>query len=998
MRPLSWFTGTCLSLLFLPAAAHAQAAVMGQIRDTSGAVLPGVTVELSSPVLIEKVRTAATDGNGRYQLVDLRPGVYTVTFMLTGFNTVRHEDVVLTGSAALTVDAELRVGGLEETISVLGGTSQLDLTSSTRQTAMTADVIDALPTSRNYLTLARLIPAAVGGGPDVGGSTLQLVGGSVRVHGSRIEDQRVTLNGINTMTLQVGGNQGGQIPDMGSASEVTLDHTSVSADLPTGGVRINFIPRDGGNTFSNATFFTFSHGDLQGNNFTDELRAAGLRAPNQIKRNWDLNQSFGGRIRRDSIWYWMSLRYNGVENYAPVFENRNAYDPTRFLYDADTSERGLLSGRSYNSSLRLTWQATPRNRIAGTYKADAWCQCPLGVSAFVAPEAAWDYRFPRLRQEHAEWTSPVTDRLLLEAVVMHLYERWGLMHPQAPRGSAPEFEAVAPQMISVTEQSTALTYRAPATENNNTRVPNWAYRAAVTYVTGSHNLKVGFNRVHGFQETTTYSLNPLAYRFNFGEPNRITLRAYPFTFRNNQDNDIGVFAQDRWRFNRATLGLALRYDYFGASFPEQRVDPTTLAPNRSFVFPAQDNLSWHDVTYRTAFNYDLRGDGKTALKLTANKYLRGQTLNALGTEPNPVNTLSNIANRSWTDSNRDFVPDCDLLNPALNRECGAIDNQNFGTVVPGATFDPLLMTGFGHRESNWEFAAGVQHEVLPRVSIDIGYFRRIWQNFRVTDNLALTPNDFDVFSMTVPSDPRLPGGGGYTLGGLVALKQQAFGRPTQNHNTLDRVYGEQIEHWNGFDVTASANLRDGLTLNGGVSTGKTVEDDCEIVAGLPEALNIGGAGTGVPVAWHSADLCQRATPFLTNVKGYGVYLVPRLNVQVAATFRSVPGNATQAIFNANNAYLAANSTLGRPLAGGAANIAIALLERDTMYLDRRNELDLRFGYIIRAGRSRSVISLDLYNATNSSAVLNANQNFSAWLTPTAILNARLAKISLELDF
>ena len=190
MRPLSWFTGTCLSLLFLPAAASAQAAATGQVRDTSGAVLPGVTVELSSPVLIEKVLTAATDGNGRYPLVDLRPGVYTVTFMLTGFDTVRHEDVVLTGSAALTVDAELRVGGLEETIRVLGGTSQLDLTSGTRQTALTADMIDSLPTSRNYLTLARLIPAAVGGGPDVGGSTLQLVGGSVRVHGSRIEDQR----------------------------------------------------------------------------------------------------------------------------------------------------------------------------------------------------------------------------------------------------------------------------------------------------------------------------------------------------------------------------------------------------------------------------------------------------------------------------------------------------------------------------------------------------------------------------------------------------------------------------------------------------------------------------------------------------------------------------------------------------------------------------------------------------------------------------------------
>ena len=120
-------------------------------------------------------------------------------------------------------------------------------------------------------------------------------------------------------------------------------------------------------------------------------------------------------------------------------------------------------------------------------------------------------------------------------------------------------------------------------------------------------------------------------------------------------------------------------------------------------------------------------------------------------------------------------------------------------------------------------ARGCTHASRSTSGISAG----IWQNFRVTDNLALTPNDFDVFSMTVPTDPRLPGGGGYTLGGLVALKQQAFGRPPQNHNTLDRVSGEQIEHWNGFDVTASATLRNGLTLNGGVSTGRTVEDDCE---------------------------------------------------------------------------------------------------------------------------------------------------------------------------
>jgi opacity protein-like surface antigen len=993
------------AIVFVPSAAYAQASITGLVRDTSGAVLPGVTVEANSPVLIEKVRTVVTDGNGRYQLVDLRPGDYTVTFTLTGFNAIRREGVVLTGSAAVAIDAELRVGAVEETITVTGETPVVDVSSSTRQAVLSADVIDALPTARSYLTLARLLPAAVGGGSDVGGSNLQLVGGFVTIHGSRAEDQRVTLNGINTMTLQAGGHLGGQIPDVGSASEMTIDHTGVSAELPTGGVRINFIPRDGGNRWANATFFTFSTGALQGDNFTQELKDAGLGTPNEIKKNWDLNTSFGGPIKRDKVWYWASFRYNGVENYAPVFDNRNAYDPTKWTYEADTSKKGLLEGRSYNSSLRATWQATPRNKIAGTYKQDQWCDCPNGITATVSPEASRDFRFPLLRQIHGEWTSPVTNRLLVEAVGMHLFERWGFMHREASTGSAPDFEAIAPQMISVTEQSSGLTYRQTSLNHNNTAVPNFTYRAALSYVTGTHNFKFGFNRVHGYQETRNYNLNSLAYRFDTINgvltPNLITMRANPVQFRNNQDNDLGFFAQDRWTMSRVTLGLALRYDYFGTSFPEQVVGPAELAPNRNFVFPAKDNLSWHDITYRSSLAYDVRGDGRTALKVTFNKYLRGQTLNALGTEPNPVNTMITSATRAWTDADGDFVPDCNLLDFALNGECQPIDNRNFGTAVPGATFDPLLTTGYGHRESNWEFSAGVQHEVVPRVSVDVGYFRRIWSNFRVTDNLAVSATDYDTFSMRVPSDPRLPGGGGYTLDGLYALKQDAFGRPARNHNTLDRVYGSQIEHWNGFDVNVNARLGGELTLQAGTSTGRTSNDDCDITASVQEMLfwaPPGAPNPASPRAWRPAQFCNRQTPWLTQVKAYAVYTVPRVDVQVAGTFRSVPGEAMRAVFNASNQYLAANSTLGRPLAGGVPNISIDIIEPDTLFLDRRNELDLRFGKILRAGRTRSVVSIDLFNLLNSDAVLTMNNNFAVWQRPTTILNARLVKFTVQFDF
>ena len=309
------------TVLFLPSVAFAQASIAGVVRDTSGAVLPGVTVEAASPVLIEKVRTTVTDGNGRYQLVDLRPGSYSVTVSLPGFNTVKRDGVVLTGSIIASIDVELRVGSLEETITVTGETPVVDVQSLTQQRVLNAETIDALPSARNYFGLARMVPGTLGGGNDVGGSLIQDVGQSVTVHGSRNVDQRITINGINTMTLQAGGNIGGQTPDMGSAAEVTVDTSSLGADLPTGGVRVNFVPKDGGNTFSNSAIFSFTNEALQGDNFSDELRAQGLGTPNKILHAVDFNESFGGPFKRDKVWFWASFRINDVSNEAPIFVN-----------------------------------------------------------------------------------------------------------------------------------------------------------------------------------------------------------------------------------------------------------------------------------------------------------------------------------------------------------------------------------------------------------------------------------------------------------------------------------------------------------------------------------------------------------------------------------------------------------------------------------------------------------------------------------------------------
>jgi hypothetical protein len=536
---------------------------------------------------------------------------------------------------------------------------------------------------------------------------------------------------------------------------------------------------------------------------------------------------------------------------------------------------------------------------------------------------------------------------------------------------------------------------------NNTLVPNFSYRAAMSYVTGTHNYKVGFNRTHGYLQQETYNYQPYQYRFNNGIPNQVTLFATPFTARSNQDNDLGLFGQDQWSMNRMTLNLALRYDYFATSFPEQHVGPGPLVPTRNLTFPAQKNLAWHDLTYRTGFAYDVRGDGKTAIKVTFNKYLLGQTLNTLGSNPNPVNTLVNSATRSWTD-NGNFVPDCDLLNPIANGECGPTSPGTFGSIRPAEQYDPDLLRGFGHRMTNWEFSAGVQRELRRGLAVDVAYFRRIWGNFQVTDNLALAPEDFTPFSLTVPADPRLPGNGGYTVTGLYNVKPEKFGLQ-QNFNTLSDKYGKQIEHWDGIDVNLSARFPNGLMFQGGLSSGRTLEDNCEIVAKLPEMLDIAARNNtdpfgAAPAMTRPAQYCHRQTPMLTQVKLYGVYTIPQVELELAGTLRSMPGNEINAAFVATNPYLATSSTLGRALSGSAPNMTIGLLRPNSEFLERRNELDLRFGKVLRAGKSRSVVSLDIYNALNTDALINVNQSFAVWMRPTEILNARLAKVSIRFDF
>jgi hypothetical protein len=974
----------------VPGIAFAQATIAGTVRDTSGAVLPGVTVEAASPALIEKVRSVTTDGGGQFQIIDLRPGSYTVTFSLAGFNTVRREGIELTGSFTAAVNIEMRVGALEETVTVTGEAPTVDTQSATRQAVISNELADAIPSGRQIQNLAVLIPSvtATGGtggrNQDVGG-VLGNVVATLSVHGSRGNDQRMMFNGLTLGTLGNAGASSYGVPNLQAYQEVAIDFAAVSAELATGGVRMNVIPKDGGNAFRGTLFGSFANSSMQGSNFTDRVKNLGLTTPDRILEVWDFNPGFGGPIKRDRVWFYTTIRDTGSNtDVAGSFANLNANKPDVWTYAPDTSTPGTTEAIWRDIQARLTIQATPKNKFGIIYDYQTYCACPFGVTSTRTLDAATRRRAPNQVQPTFDWASPVTSRLLLDAVLSYRNERFQNLAPTD----------LDPRMIMVTEQSTGLQYRAFDNYTNNV-YETLNYRFGVNYVTGSHAFKIGFNRGTGNAESHTYlATPPVSYRFNNGVPNQITLRALPTTTFIDLDHDMGLFVQDRWTAGRATVSLGLRYDMLKLSTPEQSLGPTQLTPNRNVTFPKTDSLNWTDLTPKFALAYDLFGDGRTAVKVTMNKYLAAQTV--ASPVANPAASVVSNTTRSWNDADRDFVPDCDLTAPAANGECGGMANTAFGQTTPGIRTADDLREGFGVRGYNWEFSAGVQRQIASRFAIDLSYFRRTFGNFIVTDNLALSAADYDQFAITAPVNAQLPDGGGYRVGGINALKQASFGRPANEILTLAKNYGDSKEHWNGVDLSGRMRLGADAVIQGGVSTGRTSIDNCEVTGQLPEMLNNATIFTNANGAVQPQDFCAHKENFRTQVKGMATYTVPNVDLLLSLTWQSFDGRVRAANYTVSNAM--ATAALGRPLAGNAANIVVNIVKPGVQSGERLNQFDFRVGKILRMGRTRTSLNLDIYNLLNSDTVLAENFSYGAWLQPTQLLIARFAKISATFDF
>jgi len=984
-------------MLMLPAVVYGQASIAGVVRDPSGGVLPGVTVEASSAALIEKVRTVVTDGTGQYRIVDLRPGLYKVTFALPGFRTVERDGIELTGTFTATVNAELTVGSLEERVTVTGESPVVDVQNVRQQRVVSNEVIDSIPSSRTPLGLAVLVPGVTNSSQDTGGTnSIGLM--TATIHGGRPADYRVTVDGFGI------GNSYNQYsamsPNMGSTQEMTVDAAGASAEQGPGGVILNVVPKEGGNRFSGSLFVSGSTEGLQGDNFTQRVRDLGLARVFSVKSNYDINPSFGGPIRRDKLWFYVSGRTFGYENYVGgMFYNANAGNPNAWTYVADTSRPAYNISTQRGGNGRATWQASPKNKISVYYDHQVRCVC-LQTSALVSPEAASEYWYPTSYLGSVTWTFPATSRLLLQAGAAARREVYEYV--QRERHVAPLLD-----LIPVLDQFNGVAFHAPMISaqgmfvHGEQSIPK--VRASATYVGGGHELKTGFeNQWMSYDDLRADNNFSLSYGFNNGVPVSLQQRATPFEIHQRSPLDLGLYVQDKWTVDRLTVNGGLRFEWYKTDFPAHHFGPSPVIPDRNFTVPGGDWYNVKDLVPRMGASYDLFGNGKTAIKASANKYLTSISGN-LFIAGNPTQVLADSATRAWNDRlypggdprSGNFIPDCDLTSASANGECGALSNSRFGRQVPSTTVDPDTYRGFSKRGYSWEFSAALQHELVPRVSVDVGYFRRIYGNLLVTDNRALAPSDYDVFSITAPRDPRLPGGGGNVITGVYDLNPSKTigGTPVDNFQTFASNYGDQYEHWNGVDVNVNARLPHGVLLLGGFSTGRTTTDNCDVVTKLDSPSQ---ANLAVGTALLPLQYCHIQTNFLTQVKTLASYTIPRVDVRLAATFQSIPGPQILGNYNVSTAEAAA--TLGRPLSANQALVTVNIVPPGTMYGERLNQLDLRFGKLIKVGRTRITANLDLYNALNSDTIITQSNSYGNWQQAFSVINARFVKIGAQIDF
>ena len=950
-----------LFAFLIPLAAAAQSSIVGQLRDESGAILPGVSVEASSPVLIEKTRSVVSDSQGRYAIAGLRPGLYKATFTLPGFSTVVRDSIELPANFTISVNIDLKVGALEETVTVAGASPIVDVQQASKTQVLTRDLIDALPTSRNIMSVGQLVPGVRQAIPDVGGSrTMEQTG--IRMHGV---SERNTTQQVDGMQVNSNENNGTSLTYLDDAlnAEVSITTSALPADTSSGGARINSVPKDGGNTVSGAVFIGGTDGKWQSDNIDAGLTQRGVTIPNRIIHIQNYNVAIGGPVLKNRLWYFGAVRHTSTD------------DQPANSFTLPDGTPGIEDQYVRDAVARLTWQAFPKIKVA-SFLERIWKFKGHEFGFGTEPSLASKRRDPN----HGDYavgqvkvTSTPTNRLLVEggySTYRVQFTSW--YQPGVARTPfTPEWYANASRVDTIRGTTTIA-----GTPESRTMDQRHVIAASASYVTGSHNFKTGVQWSYGPDDTYRTANADLTQNYRDGVPNTVTVYNTPNIQLVSVAYDVGLYVQDTWTMKRLTINPGVRLELFNSGTRETSMGAGRFAPARFFT--AQKDLpNWRNVAPRFSAAYDVAGNGKTAIKGSVSKYYAPFTGSYV---KRYANSISDSDTRNWFDA--DLVSGTSTLSGrslptngngiAEDNEIGPAGKAGFGQVSSRHPADGL------RRFYNWEYTAAIQHELLPRLSVTAAYFHRTYGDLEATQNLLISTADYIPFQIANPLNPAES----LTVYNLSSTKRGLVNQEDRNTELNKQIF-------DGFEASFSARLK-GSVVFGGWTFDRNVAVTCGTTED-PNGITGNDLYTNRTVLLGGPNCDQRTLgiPFRHEFKLAGTIPLP-FGFEAGAVLQSYPGWEKSILYQ-----IPANL-----FPGGRTNTeTIALNKPGTLFQPRMQQLDANVKKNFRFGRKAFSGQLDVFNLLNGNAILTTNENYgSTYDQVNTFLQGRLIRLAFQAKF
>ena len=758
----------CMTFILAAISASAQtgSSIVGVVTDSSGAVIPGAAVVVSGPALIGAPRQTTTDSGGRYRIVDLRPGTYTVTFTSSGFSTLKRENIELTATFTATVDGAMKLGQTQQEVTVTAAAPLVDVENSTTESVIERKQLDTIPTGHDIFGVGQLIAGVTTSTPDVGGTT-GMQQATLQVHGSSSNDNVFMVDGMWIQHVGFSGNQTGAYFNDNLMQNIVYTTSSLPAEAPIGGIQINMVPREGGNEFHGAIFGSGATSSFQSNNLTSSLMSKGLTAQNKIDTIYDINPGVGGPILKDRLWFYGSFRRWGANNFLA-----NTFTPE--------GNQALDDNRLTDIALRLTGQITKNQKLTVSYdrgfKFRGHRPNNMISVNFSDPDADVVQKTWLNYIAQAKYTYTPTSKMVIEAGLTTMPVNYNL-------GFEP---GVAPGTIALYDVGTSTMTRSSPRSDNDRGTMN-SYMVAATYVSGRHTLKGGLQARTGWFQEAFIVPGDIVQVYNFGVPYQVYLYNGPLTHRENLTLDMGLYLEDSWKISRrVTINPGIRFELMDMSLPAQSssggIWQTT--PN---VQPERDGLiDWKTFSPRFGVAWDVFGDSKTAIRGGVSKYdrLEGTTL------------VENV-NENFIVKNT--CPWTSPILPTTIAQVTGIGCTGFANI--NAQLDPNIK-----RPYQIEYMVQGQRQIGERTAVSVGYYHRSFYDLYGITNSAVPSNDYTATTIANP----------ITNQPMTVYNQTAnIGK----NATLEKTLPVITQHYNGVEFIASTRFSRG-TLFGSFTVGK----------------------------------------------------------------------------------------------------------------------------------------------------------------------------------